>query len=133
MFQIDSYPELLALLRAVMEAKFHRDPEDLLVPGSAILAEVANRLARAVRDEAIRIEGDAARSRWSTWIQIGPDRDEWKSAVTYAAAMWKKIWPKWSVDERRVAARCLLSPFEVEETTLDVFLCEVEANFVTNL
>lgn len=133
MFQVDSVPELLALLRAVMEAKFHPDPEDLDIPGSAILAEVANRLARAVRDEKIGTGGDAARSRWSIWIQIGADRDEWKSAVKYAAAMWKKIWPKWSVEERRFAARCLLSPFEIEEATLDAFLCEVEANFAIDL
>jgi hypothetical protein len=102
MFQVDSYPELLALLRAVMEAKFHRDPEDLDVPGSTILAEVSNRLARAVLDEEIRIDGDVARSRWATWNQIGPERDEWKTAVKYATAMWEKIWPKWSVDRRRL-------------------------------
>jgi hypothetical protein len=129
MFQIDSYYELNALLRAVIEAKFHRDPDDLDVPGSALLADVVNRLARAVAEESIKIDGDAARTRWSAWIHTGPERDEWKSAVVYAASMWPKIWPKWSVEDRRVAARQLLSPFELEDATLDAFLREVEASF----
>jgi len=129
MFQVDSYDEMRALLRAVIEAKFHRDPDDIVVPGSPLVADVVNRLARAVAEESIRIDGDAARDRWSAWIHIGPERDEWKSAVAYATSLWPKMWPKWSVEKRRVVARVLLSPFELEDATLDAFLREVEASF----
>lgn len=132
MFQIDSYPELLALFRAVIEAKFHPNPEDLDIPGSTILADVANRLVRAKVDEEVKLYGEAARSRWRAWARTGPERDEWKSAHRYAASMWKTIWPTWSVQERRSAARTLLSPFELDEVTVDAFLREVEATFAPN-
>jgi hypothetical protein len=132
MFQIDSYPELIALFRAVIEAKFHANPEDLDVPGSTILANVAIRLTRAKVDEEVKLYGEAALSRWQAWARTGPEREEWKSSLRYAASMWKTIWSKWSVEERRSAARTLLSPFELDEVMVDVFLREVEATFTPN-
>ncbi len=78
------------------------------------------------------MEGDVARARWQSWLHIGPDRLEWQSALAYAESMWKTIWQKWSIEQRRFAAKCLVSPFELDEVMLDAFICEVEARLDSN-
>ena len=61
MFSSSSHAELLALLRAIVEAKFHKDPGDLDVPGSAVLAQVALRVRDAVIAFEVQREG-------ATWV-----------------------------------------------------------------
>lgn len=115
------------MLRAIVEAKFHKDPEDADVPGSAILAGVAVRIRDEVMAEEVRREGAVAESRWRDWIRIGPERREWEAARNYAAGMWTDTWHHWSADERRAAAEYLLSPFDPGDAGLLLFLTEVEA------
>ncbi|WP_437997797.1 hypothetical protein WMF26_45300 [Sorangium sp. So ce185] len=126
MFSSSSHAELLALLRAIVEAKFHKDPDDLDVPGSAILARVAVRIRDEIVAEEVRREGGVAEARWREWIDLGPERREWEGAKDYATVAWRDAWAKWSADERRVAAKHLLSPFEPGEAGLLRFLAEVE-------
>jgi hypothetical protein len=127
MFASSSLGEVLAILRAILAAKFHDQPDDLDVPQSASLAEVAVRLREAARKEEVRREGQAAEERWREWLSIGPERREWRAARAYAISRWKAIWPRWSPDERRAAAVTLLSPYEPGEQGLAQFLAEVEA------
>ncbi|HZF51370.1 MAG TPA: hypothetical protein VE093_22085 [Polyangiaceae bacterium] len=126
MLTFSSHAELLALLRAIVEAKFHKDPDDFDVPGSAILARIAVRIRDEALAEEVRREGSVAEARWREWINLGPERREWQEAKDYAAVAWKDAWAKWSADERRVAAKHLLSPFELGEASLLRFLGDVE-------
>jgi hypothetical protein len=126
MVSFSSQAERLALLRAIVEAKFHKDPDDLDVPGSAILARVAVRIRDEAVAEEVRREGPVAEARWREWINLGPERREWQGAKDYAVVAWRGAWAKWSADERRVAAEHLLSPFDLGEAGLLKFLAEIE-------
>jgi hypothetical protein len=126
MFSSSSHAELLALLRAIVEAKFHKDPDDLDVPGSAILARVAVRIRDEIVAEEVRREGRVAEARWREWVNLGSERREWEGAKGYAAVAWRDAWANWSTDDRRAAARYLLSPFDPGEEGLLKFLAEVE-------
>jgi hypothetical protein len=126
MLTLASHAEHLALLRAIVEAKFHKDPDDLDVPGSSILARIAVRIRDEAVAEEVRREGPVAEARWREWINLGPERREWQGAKDYAAVAWKDAWPAWSADERRAAAEHLLSPFELGEVGLLNFLAEIE-------
>jgi hypothetical protein len=125
MFSSSSHAELLALLRAIVEAKFHKDPGDLDVPGSAVLAQVALRVRDAVIAFEVQREGAAAEARWQHWVRLDPTRPEWEGARSYAAAEWVRVWARWSAEERYRAAVALLSPFELEEAAMNQFLTEV--------
>ncbi|WP_437723154.1 hypothetical protein [Sorangium sp. So ce861] len=126
MFSSSSHAELLALLRAIIEAKFHKNPDDLDVPGSAILARVAVRIRDEIVAEEVRREGGVAEARWRDWINLGPERREWEGAKDYAVVAWRDAWANWSADDRRAAAQYLLSPFDPGEAGLLKFLAEVE-------
>ena len=122
MFSTQSHAENLALLRAIVEAKFHSAPNDTDVPGSAILARLADRLRAAVVEEEVRREGARAEARWRDWATIGPDRPEWSLALRFASESWRDAWAGWSEDERIAAATWLLSPFQPEPRQLEAFL-----------
>ena len=81
MFSTQSHSENLALLRAIVEAKFHSAPNDTDVPGSMILARLAARLRDALVAEEVRLEGASAAARWREWAAIGPERAEWLGAL----------------------------------------------------
>jgi hypothetical protein len=125
MFSTSSYAELRALLRAIVEAKFHDNPEDLDVPHSAILARVALRIRDEVVAEEVRRDG-SAQTRWQEWMVLGPERPEWSQAKRFAVVAWRAAWKTWSAEDRRAAAAYLFSPFEASEAGLDAFLLEVD-------
>jgi hypothetical protein len=129
MFTSSSHGELLALLRAIIEAKFHREADDRDVPGSTLLAAAAIRIRDAVVAFEVAREGAAAKERWDKWMSLAPDRPEWGRARAYASSMWKAIWPRWSDEERLRAAEALLAPFEPSAAGLRAFLAEVAATF----
>ncbi|WP_438006701.1 hypothetical protein WME89_50420 [Sorangium sp. So ce321] len=125
MIEIKSHPEALALLRAIVEAKFHPNPDDLDVPGSSILAALAIRIRDSVVAEEVRREGNSAAERWSSWSRLVPSRPEWAAARDFASSYWRGVWEKWSEAQKRDAVAVLLSPFEVEQDELSLFLDEV--------
>ena len=125
MFSTQSHAENLALLRAIVEAKFHGAPNDTDVPGSAVLARVAERLRDAVVAEEVRREGPKADARWREWAAIDPDRPEWSAALKFASEAWRDAWSRWAEDERLAAATGLLSPFKAEPHQIQAFLAGV--------
>lgn len=127
MLSLTSHAEMLAVLRALVEAKFHGETEDYDVPGSAILAEVAIRVRDAVIAEEVRRDGVAAEHRWRDWVRLDESRAEWVGARRYALSEWTNVWARWSDAERLAAAAALLSPFEPGQEGLRRFLAEVAA------
>lgn len=68
MLVFDDYYELLALHKALIEAKFNIDPQNELIAGSPIIARICNR----VLDELIKMEEDKRLDgkKWSEWRKI---------------------------------------------------------------
>lgn len=124
LFSTTSHAENLAPFRAIVEAKFHADPSDTNVPGSAILARVANRLRDVIVEEEVRRDGSSAAKRWRDWASITQDRPEWLTALEFARGAWGDKWDAWSTDERVFGAACLLSPFEPGPALVEEFLKE---------
>ena len=64
---VDDATELVALHRALFEAQFAKDPEDRDVPGSPLIAALANRVVGLLARQ------DA---RWEDWrrAELHPDR-----------------------------------------------------------
>lgn len=109
--------ELLALHRALLEAKFHGDPNDRDVAASPLVAKLASEVVAALRNE--DPEG------WATWLRVGPERREWHCAIAAA-----RRWSPWSGLDRETKlawARTLLAPFEVDPHRVERFVDAVDA------
>ena len=105
---VDDRYELLALHRALLEAKFVREPEDRDIAGSPFVAAIANRVvAQLSRSE----------PGWAEWrrAEKHPARvDVVKRRIREASK-----WASWSRQERATYVNILLSPLEASEALLD--------------
>lgn len=123
--QLSSYPELIALHKALLEAKFNSMPNDLLIAGSPYVAQIANQVIETV----IQLEtakGDAnAEGKWKEWRRINPSRREWQVAIDRVKET-KDTWMRWSNEEKASYVRVVLSPFTIEEHLLKTFISQVE-------
>ncbi len=107
--RINDHNELLAMLRAIMEAKFEHSLNSEIV-GSPYLASVANRIVDAL----IKIEkerGEFSSRKWENWRKIDSRRREWKLIRKRIKAVAQ--WGDWSVSERGKFLDLLLSPLVV--------------------
>jgi hypothetical protein len=117
--------ELLALHRALFEAKLHSAPEDRDIVGSPVLA----RLAERVVDELIAAEtreGDAnSKTRWGTWRRAS----EHPQRVNYlrAALQAQKNWAGYDELSRRTFLIDALAPLVAEEYEIQQLLKEADA------
>ena len=125
--EIDSTADLTALLRTILEAKFHDAPNDDDVPGSSILAAVANRICDALTTAEIQKTGPDAQRRWLEWRALTPARREWKVAISYATRTWAKKWSRWSERQKEDAARDLVAPLLLTHEGMHLFLEQVRA------
>lgn len=102
--------ELLDLHKALLEAKFHTAPENELVAGSPVVANICIQ----VRD--LLIEGDPD-GRWREWFLLKnrPDRRAQAIVLMRKAKRWNKA----ANDEKRKIARDFLAPFLFDEEELE--------------
>src|SRR5512133_3700048 len=112
-FEVSEYYELLALHRAIMEAKFHPDPQNLDVPASPLLAAVCNRLL----DSLVAAEQERGRpekgEEWQRWRTRPRQGRFWQVAVQHASAV--RDWSRWSSDEKRKFTADALAPLRAPE------------------
>lgn len=81
---LDDYYELLALHRALLEAKFCDEPNDLDVSGSPIIARLYQKLIPVLIQAEVEKKGDTARQSWSHWLRLDATRREWGVALKRA-------------------------------------------------
>jgi hypothetical protein len=118
-FSVSDYYELLALHRALLEAQFCDEPNDLDVSASPIITK----LHRNLLETLMNVEGSPQAEEWKDWLKIDPDRREWQVALKRAKN--ERQWQNWSYEKKKEYAFHLLSPFELDDTLLDDFIGSV--------
>jgi len=119
-FSVCDYYELLALHRALLEAKFCDEPNDNDVSGSPIVASLHRQLVEALVEAESERKGVEARSAWTKWLALSSGRREWKVALGRARS--EPQWNGWTEKDRLSYARALLSPFSVSDELLAEFI-----------
>ncbi|WP_432664634.1 hypothetical protein R9X47_00150 [Wukongibacter baidiensis] len=66
---ISGHFELLALHKALMEAKFHTYPENLLISGSPFIADICNRVVDALTEVESQ-KNPSKREGWTQWRDV---------------------------------------------------------------
>jgi hypothetical protein len=119
-FSIDSYDELLALHRALMEAKFSESPNDPAIQGSSLLSSISNCTVEALIAAEISKEGERARVKWQKWRHFTLERREYK--IVQAKLRSETAWKSWSSPEQVKYVQDLISPLQASEEIIDTLL-----------
>lgn len=111
------YYGLLNLHKALLEAKFHTAPDNRLVAGSPLVANVYIQ----IRD--LLIKSDRG-SQWRDWFQLHnrPDRKEQAIFLMKRDERWDQAAP----DQKREMAGNYLAPFLFDEKELIGVIEEVD-------
>jgi hypothetical protein len=120
---VSNYYELLALHRAIMEAKFSEDSADRDIAGSPILSSVHRRVIHLLMAADVKKNGDKATIGWEQFLAIGPESRCFRVALRRASEI--PGWHSLSYGEQKRWAADLLEPFRASEKLLAFFISQV--------
>ena len=111
--EIEGFSHISALYRALIEAKFNDNPTDTDVPGSALVADLANQVADALE-----------KHETTNPVASLSDAGEWRNPSNHPGKIEfvrRRLiecghWPDWTTDEKQDYIRILLSPLREESS-----------------
>lgn len=121
---ISDYHTLLALHRAIIEAKFAEASMQTELMGSPFLARAASQLVDALKAKENELGMQDSFKRWKEWQEINPNRKEWYIAVNYIASH-ASIWNSWDNTQREEFVQVVASPYNIIDDLLYTFISEV--------
>ena len=111
--RIADYHELLSLHKALMEAKFHANPENAYIAGSPHISRIARDVASAIVDS-LRLSGDDDKAdHWEDWLKLANQR--WIIDRVVAHMRENEGWRSWNDGEIYDYLECMFSPFFASE------------------
>lgn len=113
------YYSLLSLHKALLEARFHENPENELVAGSPLVSDIHAQ----VRD--LLIKSDKG-SQWLEWFQLRNRPDRRNRAIMLIRKC--KRWDRLSLDGKKKIVAGYLSPFLYSETELDEVITALDGS-----
>lgn len=127
--EIRDYYVLLNLHKALLEAKFHLNPDNVLVCSSPIIADLSNELVDilAKLDD---LKDNKNIGKWDSWRKLGTQPFYKERAVKNAVL--NNRWLEMKEEDKERCAKNLLSPFKVTEEELKNFIKEVDEEFILN-
>ena len=110
------YYGALNLHKALLEAKFHINPDNEMVSGSPFVAEVYIQ----VREWLIQYDESG---QWKEWFQL-KNRPDYKERAIMRIRKHTQ-WEKASPDKKKKIAKNYLAPFLYDEQELDELITEI--------
>lgn len=114
------YYGLLNLHKALLEAKFHVMPENKLVSGSPLVANIYNQ----IRD--LLIESDDG-DKWKEWFQLSNRQDRKNQAIILMKNC--ENWEGATANEKSKIASDYLAPFIFDDQELKEVIAELDKHF----
>lgn len=114
------YYALLSLHKSLLEAKFHTAPENELISGSPLVANIYIQ----VRD--LLIQSDKS-SEWKEWFKLSNRPDRRNQAIIQMKKCER--WNKASYEEKRKIAADFLAPFIFNDEELKNVIVAVDSSF----
>ncbi len=119
-FSIDNYDELMALHRALMEAKFSESPNDLAIQGSSLLSKIANNVVESLTAMDIERDGESSIAKWQKWREVIPERREYQ--IVQAKLKSESSWIEWDNSKQVEYVQSLFSPLQASEEIISALL-----------
>jgi hypothetical protein len=125
MLTIDSYDDLLALNRALMEVRYLARDVDSATRGSAFLSSVHSRIIDALIDYHDRRGESRKAEAWREWRQFAARSIEKESIVAYLAS----VWPHLTVTEqKREVAVNQARPFSFSDDEITALIEQIDSD-----
>lgn len=123
-FELFDYDDLLNLHKALMEAKFHDNPDNEYVAGSPIIAKIMNEIVDVLTD----IDPHANKEDWERWRKLENNicYENGIYSKTLVKVSQDKLWEEYNYEEKIVATKNYFSPFIVTDKEIDEFINAVE-------
>ncbi|MGE7943598.1 hypothetical protein ACQKNB_16080 [Lysinibacillus xylanilyticus] len=118
--EVEGYYEILNLHKALLEAKFHKDPDNFDVAGSPIIAKICNKIVDMLTEYEIEEKG---KDTWSEWRKIENQNFFKERAVENAQNM---AWEKLSYKEKELLTKSIFSPFTFTDKDVKDFIKTVD-------
>ncbi|MEQ8675766.1 MAG: hypothetical protein RLP44_05525 [Aggregatilineales bacterium] len=120
---VETYPELMALHKALLRVRFADPPIDPLIPASPYLAKIANEIIELLHQHEI----ERNRLDFMDWhVKIDPNGQVWTIAKRNVIDACGEFWNSWTSEQKRENSRIFLSPFQYSEDVLDKFVREID-------
>lgn len=125
--EISDYYVLLNLHKALLEAKFHLNPDNILVCSSPVIANLCNELVDmlAKMDEK-KDEGNIG--KWDGWRKL--ENQSFYKERAVKNAVLNDRWLEMSDEEKWRITISLLSPFKATDEQIISFIKEVDEEFL---
>ena len=108
--EINEYYKVLNLHKAILEAKFHENPDNEYIAGSPIIAELCNEIVDLLARMEMHKKG---KEDWTNWRQLC-NQDYYKQRILLLIAKHEN-WKKLTDDEKKEKVRCYISPFSCSD------------------
>lgn len=137
MFVLNDYNDLLALHRALIEAKFRINPNDELIARSPIIADLCNRVVKELIELELKTD-DNAELKWIKWLSISEcdnPFEKYDNDLTDTNILFLTPWEialinaqkdmRWSIssyEEKEQMVKEYLSPFICTDSQIEKFI-----------
>ena len=128
--EIRDYYVLLNLHKALLEAKFHMNPDNTLVCLSPIIADISNELVD-ILSKMDEFKDERKAGKWNNWRKLEAHPFYRERAIRNA--IFNNRWPELKEEEKIKCAKNLLSPFKATENELKNFIKEVDEEFASGI
>lgn len=118
--------ELLALHKAIMEAKFHENPENQDVLGSPLLAAIADQVMDAIINAEDAVGNSSKASSWRTFRRLSSNT--WIAERVYRQVVRNPNWRAFDDVSRTRYLICALAPFQATSSELDNLRQRIDAS-----
>lgn len=119
--EIKDYYELLNLHKALLEAKFHQNPDNKYVAGSPFIAKICNDIIFLLAEYDIKRKGEEG---WTSWRMLCNHEYYKKRAIE--AIIRFGGWEKFTFDEKRDRVFNYISPFTCTKNEIIDLIYEID-------
>lgn len=121
---ITDYYDMLNLHKALLEAKFHEEPDNEYVSGSPIIARICNDLVNKVAEYEIRKNG---KENWTEWRKL-KNQNFYKERAVRNIVKFSE-WKKSSYIQKVNIIYNYLTPFTYTEGEMSILIKEIDQYF----
>lgn len=120
---IKDYFTILNLHKALLEAKFHLNPDNINVSSSPVIAQFCTELVDVLgkMDEE---RSEKNNGKWDEW-RLLKNQSFYRDRAIINAKLNNR-WMKMNVDEKRKTVKNMVSPFIATDEEIDIFIKEVD-------
>ncbi len=123
---LSDYFDLLNLHKGLLEARFNENPDNFHVAGSPILANIHEKIIKALISLSIEKYGE---DKWSEWLFI-KNHNNYKEKVVKLITTYNKGWSGFSQVRKSEVLKDYLRPFIFDDNYIADVIVEIDKMIV---